>query len=159
MDIKYCKNCANFSPVFNKKDLEPGENFSWGYCRLITKLVFKNNRIEIITTGQQEAPIDKVVAVNQPVVVDRDRICPAFSNLADLFFPEKYRPEVSNIDILSKLNYVKCKNCFHIFASPEDKLQNENRYVCPICFHEDEYLLKEHFKRKPVFLDKNLADF
>lgn len=159
MEIKYCKNCANFSPVFNKLDLKPDENFSWGYCRVITKLEIKNNKIRIVPTDLPEVAIDKVVAVNQPIIVDTEKICPAFSNLADIFNPEKYNTGVSELVILNKLNYVKCCNCFHIFASTEDKLQDINQYICPICFHQDNYLLKDHFKRKPVFLDKNLNNY
>lgn len=154
IDIKYCKNCVNYSPFFSHHKLKPDENYSWGYCRIINQIEIKNNRLIIAHKDNIEVVVEKLVPANQVVMVDWKKICPAYSNLSDIFIPENALKNVYDIDVLKDLKYVKCKNCNHIFASPESELNETNNYTCPLCFHSAEFLKKEHFSIKPEFLNK-----
>ena len=104
MEIKYCKNCANFSPTLGKAGLKYDEDFSWGNCRVIHKLEMQNNRLTIIQQKSNEIIVEKSVPANQVIRVDQNKICPAYSNLSDIFNADYYNPEVSDIDILKDLN-------------------------------------------------------
>lgn len=152
MEIKYCKNCANFSPIYTKEKIAYEENYSWGFCRIISRIELVNNELRIIQKPLSEVAIEKVVAVNQVVVVGGKRICPAYCNLSDIFISNINDIEIENIDILRELLFVKCQNCFHIFASDKKKPEETNKYTCPVCFHSSGYLPEDHFKMKPDFI-------
>ena len=153
MKIKYCKDCVNFSPLYSHHKLTPDEDFSWGYCRIISQLEISNNTLRIMPKQVLEFAVEKSVPANQVIVVEDFKICPAYSNLSDIFQPEGYIKQIADIDLLKKLYYLKCKNCNHLFASLEKETQP---YTCPICFHSDEYKSEEHFRRPAEFVNKQL---
>lgn len=152
MEIKYCKNCMNFTPIFRRTGLKPEEDYSWGYCRVLSKLELKDKRIVLVAKNQAENIIEKSVATNQVIMIDDHKICPAYSNLSDLFKTEISNLDVNNIDILKELWYVKCRNCFHIFASDQKEISDSNEYTCPICYHRDLFRYDEHFRKAPRFI-------
>ena len=154
MDIKYCKNCVNFTPYLTTSGIRPDQDYSWGYCRMIMKLKLKDQIISFIQRDIGEVVVEKEVAANQVIIVNDQKIRHAFGGLSDMFKAISYTYQLSSLDILKNLNYVKCKNCYHLFASNKDILEKENNYTCPICFHTTNYELYEHFKKKPDFLFK-----
>lgn len=154
MSIKYCKDCVNFSPTYQNYKLNFDEDYSWGYCRIIKKIEVINNILKIVEKPNLEVTIEKVVPANQVIVINNKKICPAYSNLSDIFKPEDYIKDVENISLLEKLYYIKCKNCHHIFAS-EDNISKE--YNCPICFSKNFYKSEEHFKKQAEFKSKELT--
>lgn len=155
LDIKYCKNCVNFTPNFSKSALKPEDDYSWGYCRMITKLKVTNNLVHLVQREEGEVVVEKVVAANQVVQINKRKICPVFGGLSDMF-KEGHFIETTSIEAISKLSFVKCKNCYHVFASVNKKIFPENDYTCPICFHKDKYLEQEHFHHTPKFMSKEL---
>lgn len=159
MEIKYCKNCINFTPMISYSKIKPEENYSWGYCRIITRLKINDYKIQLIKKDDNEVIVEKAVAVNQVIAVGDNKICPAFSNFSDMFSSENFSTNVSNIEILKNLYYLKCENCYHLFASDKEKIGSEEIYTCPICFHSDTYRFDEHIKLKPEFHDKDLQQF
>jgi len=160
MDIKYCKNCSNFSPIYYKvKPTDPHDGFSMGFCRVINKLEVKNNIVSLVPKRAIEVAVEGEVITNQVVAIDFERICPAFYNLSDVFHTEQINFNVSNLDLLEDLHYVKCKKCLLIFASPLEDIEEEiNEYICPMCFGSGIYEKQEHFKRKPSFYRGKIFD-
>lgn len=156
LEVKYCKNCVNFTPNFSKSSLRPEDSYSWGYCRMITKLKVINNSVQLVQRQEGEVVVEKVVAANQVVQINGRKICPAFGGLSDMF-KEGLFIETTPIEAISKLNFVKCKNCYHVFASTNRKVLPESQYTCPICFHSDTYYDKDHFHNTPEFMSKILG--
>jgi len=153
MTIKYCKDCVNFSPTYQSHKLNYDEDYSWGYCRIINKIEIINNSLRIVEKPKLEVIVEKVVPANQVIVINNKKICPAYSNLYDIFHTENYIINVEDIYILNKLFYLKCKVCHHLFAS-EDNSSKE--YNCPICFSKNLYTKEEHFKKEAEFKSKEL---
>jgi len=152
MEIKYCKNCSNFTPIYQRtKPTEPHNGFSMGFCRVINKINVKDDVVSLVPKQSIEVGIEGEVIANQVISVDSKRICPAFYNLSDVFYTENINLNVSNLDLLQDLYYVICKKCLLIFASPLKELEETNEYTCPMCFNNNTYEKYEHFKRKAMF--------